>query len=125
MDEERETQGDLRSELSNLGGNLRRVIHSAWESDERKRIEDEIGSGLEDLIAALRGASDDFRRSPTGQRLQAEVEGLHARVRESEVPAKARAELIAALRRMNAELERLAARQRGGPGGSGGSDAAG
>ena len=115
MDEKRETEGDLRSELGNLGGNLRRVLQGAWESEERKHIEEEIGSGLEDLVAALRGASDDFRRSPTGQRLQSEVESMQSRVRESEVPARARAELIAALRRLNAELERLAARQKGGP----------
>jgi hypothetical protein len=116
MSEPRNAHDDLGDELRALGANLRDMLQAAWESDERKRAQREIETGLEDLARTLRSAGQEFSASPTGQRLKADVHDLHDRLRTSQVDAQVRQELVAALRRVNEELGK-AARAWGAEGG--------
>lgn len=108
MTESQSTHDDLGDELRALGAALKDLLQAAWESDERKRAQQEIETGLEDLARTLRSAGQEFSASPTGQRLKADVHDLHERLRASEVDDKVRQELVAALRRVNAELGKAA-----------------
>jgi len=108
MSEPQNLHDDLGDELRALGATLREMLQAAWESDERKRAQQEIETGLEDLARTLRSAGQEFAASPTGQRLKADVHDLHERVRASQVEDQVRQELVAALRRINEELGKAA-----------------
>jgi hypothetical protein len=109
MTEPRPSFEELGDELRSLGANLRQVLQAAWESDERRRAQEDIERGLDDLARTLRTAGQEFAASPTGQRLRDDVRDLHERLRSSEVDARVREELLAALRRVNEELGKAAA----------------
>jgi hypothetical protein len=117
MTETHNTPDDLGDELRALGATLREMLKAAWESDERKRAQQEIETGLEDLARTLRSAGQEFSASPTGQRLKADMQDLHQRLRASQVDDQVRQEVVAALRRVNEELSK-AARSWGAKGGN-------
>ena len=108
MTEPKDAHDDLGDELRALGANLKDMLQAAWESDERKRAQQGIETGLEDLARTLRSAGQEFSSSPTGQRLKADVHDLHERLRTSQVDDRVRQELVAALRRVNDELGKAA-----------------
>ena len=109
MTEPRPSFEDLGNELRSLGANLRQVLQAAWESDERRRAQADIERGLDDLARTLRTAGQEFAASATGQRLRDDVRDLHERLRSSDVDARIREDLLAALRRVNEELGKAAA----------------
>ena len=95
---------ELVDELRNLGQNLKGILQATWESEERRKLQSEIQSGL----AELQKTVADFAASPSGQRLKAEAQGLGERVRSGRVESQLRSDLLAALRVVNAELEKAA-----------------
>jgi hypothetical protein len=98
--------GDVADELRDLGRNLADILRSAWESDERRRLQDEIRSGLSDLGTTLNEAATDLKESPTGQRIKEDVKEFRERVRSGEVETKIRDEIFSVLRMVNSELEK-------------------
>jgi hypothetical protein len=87
-----------------LGKNLKEIVRGAWESEERHKLQQEVENGLSELGKSLTQAINDLRDSSTGQRLRAEVEELHTRIRSGEVEAEARENMLGVLRKINAEL---------------------
>ncbi|MCL4368395.1 MAG: hypothetical protein M1337_04435 [Actinobacteria bacterium] len=114
MTEPRDPSHDVVGELKALGENLRLVLQAAWASDERKKLQGEVEAGLSDLVSALQSAGTEFAQSPAGQRLKAEAQSLQARVRDSRAEERVRDELLAALRKANAELKKAAGKERPG-----------
>lgn len=103
-------QENLSDEFRRLGQNLVDTMRSAWDSPERKRLQDEIGDGLDELAKTIRLEVDAFQQSPTGQRIRSDVEDFRQRVRKGEVEEKLREDLLAALRAINDELKKVSAR---------------
>ena len=97
-------ENELADELRNLGQNLKGILQTAWESEERHKLQNEIQAGL----AELQKTVADFSAGPNGQRLKAEVQDLGERVRSGQVESRLRNDLLAALRTINAELEKAA-----------------
>lgn len=110
MAETERTEGSLVEEFRKLGKNLADVLNSAWESPERKQLQQEIGEGLSDLAVTIRQEVQVFQESPTGQRVREEVEDIRQRIRSGEVEAQVRGDLISALQRINQELGKAASR---------------
>jgi hypothetical protein len=104
---------DIADELRTLGKNLKDALQSAWESDERKKLEDEIRAGLADLGVTLNEAASDFRQSQTGQQLKEDVNDFRKRVHSGEVSTKVHDELINALRMANSELSKMSGKRPG------------
>jgi signal recognition particle GTPase len=104
---ERKSPNDNISEqLNELGKNLREALQSAWESEERRKLQKEIEDGLANLGASLSEAAKDFSSSPTGQSLKEDVKDLQERWRTGEVRSKAHSEIVEALRKVNIELQK-------------------
>ncbi len=103
--------GEVAEELRNLGKNLKDILVAMWESEERKRVQDEIEKGLNDLGSTLNEAAAEFNQSPTGQRIKSDVEDLRQRMRNGEMEATLRSELLNALRMANEELGKANARR--------------
>ena len=107
MDENAKSQDSLVEEFRNLGQNLIVTLRTAWESPERKLIQDEIEEGLSDLAVTFKQEAAAFRDSPTGQRIKSDAEGFHQRMRSGEVESQIRNELLNALRLINSELKKV------------------
>ena len=102
-----ESTGDVSSEWHDLGQNLKEIFQNTWESAERQKLQKDIESGLADFANSVNKAVDEFKVSPTGQRLKSDVEDLHERVKSGEVEGKAKQELAMILQKINAELGKI------------------
>ena len=108
-----DTNPDLTDEFRTLGKNLVEAMRTAWESPERKRLQEEIESGLNEFGATLRQEGETFRESPTGQRLKSDFENIQERIRTGEAENRIRQELLNALKSINAELSKITERWSG------------
>jgi HD-GYP domain-containing protein (c-di-GMP phosphodiesterase class II) len=104
------SQSDVTSEFRQLGRNLKEILQATWESEERRKLQQEIETGLSELGRSLNQTVAEFKESPTGQRIKSEAEDLRGRIRSGELEAELREELLSILRRVNTELEKAAAR---------------
>jgi hypothetical protein len=99
-------EGDLGEQLNELGKNLRDALRTAWESDERRKLQQDIEVGLANLRDSLNQAATDFSQSQTGQTLKEDVKDLNERWKTGEVGSKVRTEIADALRTVNQELQK-------------------
>lgn len=97
---------NIGDQLNELGKNLREALQSAWESEERRKLQKEIENGLANLGSSLSQAAEDFSKSPTGQSLKEDVKDMQERWRTGEVRSKVHSEIVEALRKVNAELQK-------------------
>jgi hypothetical protein len=103
-----ETQKEgLSEELQNLGKNLVEILRAAWEHPERKRLQEEVIVGLNELGTTLKREADNFANSSAGQQIKTNVEGIGERIRSTEAQAKVQSELITALQTANNELQKV------------------
>jgi hypothetical protein len=110
MEQEKKTDSNLADEFRQLGKNLSEVLNAAWESPERKRLQEEISSGLSELNRILRDEARHISESPTGQRVKAEAGDFRQRMRSGEVESRAREELLTVLKNANELLRKAVER---------------
>jgi hypothetical protein len=106
MTEEPTQEGTLSAELRELGMNLVAVLRTAWDQPERKRLQQEIVNGLNEMGTTIRDETDKFTQSPTGQRLKSDVSNVTQRVQSGELEARGRQELLNALQMANQQIQR-------------------
>ena len=99
-------ESDLSAELRELGRNLKHAAKTAWESEESRRLQQELKDGLAALEAGLRETASEMSSAETQQRLRAEAHELREKVRSGEAETQLRANLLAALRAVNAEIKK-------------------
>ena len=100
-------RGEILNELREMGRNLNSLLQSAWGSEERKKLQQEIENGLSEMRSGLKSAAS----GPTGQAIKADLEGLHQRLRTGEVEERLRTELVSALRTANESIKKAADRK--------------
>jgi uncharacterized membrane protein YccC len=110
MTDDPKGEGSISDEFRSLGENLVKTLRAVWDSPERKKLQQEIEDGLAEVAALLKTEASNISASPTGQQLKSEFEDLRQRVRSGEAEAKAREELLKALKIVNAELEKAVSR---------------
>ncbi len=104
---ENKTPNDtISDQLNELGKNLRDALRTAWESEERRKLQKEIEEGLANLGESLSQAAKDFSDSPTGQNLKEDVKDMRERFRSGEMGSKVHSEVVEALRKVNTELQK-------------------
>ncbi len=96
---------NLSDEFVKLGRNLKQALQSAWTSEERKRLQAEIETGLTEASRALKQATDDFSKSQAAQTIKADAEDFKKRVQSGELESKIRSELLNALHMANEALK--------------------
>lgn len=101
-------EGDLAEEFRQLGKNLVGALRMAWDSPERKTLQNEIEAGLNDVATSLKKEVDEFSASASGQQLKEEIDEMRRRWKSGETEAKARQELMNAIRTANSELKNWA-----------------
>lgn len=107
MSEKTPPEGSFSEEFQNLGKNLSDALRTAWDHPERKRLQEEIITGLSALGDSLKHEADTFTESPTGQRLKADVQEFGERVRSPEAYEKVRQELLTVLHTANTEIQKV------------------
>ncbi len=96
---------NLSEEFAKLGRNIKQALQSAWSSEERKKLQAEIETGLMEASRALKQASGDFSKSQAAQTLKADTEDFKKRVHSGELEAKIRSEVMNALHIANEALK--------------------
>jgi hypothetical protein len=108
MSEQPQKEGnDIADELRQLGNNIKEALRSAWESQERQKLQQEVQDGLAELGTFLNQAADDLKNTQTGQTIKADIDDLRERMRTGEVENKVRSEILEALQTANRELKRV------------------
>ncbi len=105
MDEQKPSN-DIASEFAELGKNIKKALQSAWSSEERRKLQTEIEKGLKEVEKALKHATSDFPQTQVGKTLKSEAEDFQKRVKSGELTAKARSEVLNALRIANEQLKK-------------------
>jgi dynactin complex subunit len=108
MSEQQKPENDLRDEFRNLGENLKQVFNSAWESDERKKLQQDIKDGMKELGFVLEGFAEDVRSSDVGETIRREANEFGDFIRSGEVEEKTRQGIVNALQALNSELQKAA-----------------
>lgn len=98
---------EILDELREMGKNLSEALKSAWDSEERKKLQKEIEDGLSEVSSSLSQAARDFKESSAGQTLKSDVADFQERLRTGEVESKVRSEIVDALRIVNNELRKV------------------
>jgi ribosomal protein L16 Arg81 hydroxylase len=107
MSDNPQPEEHLSEEFRNLGKNLISAVQAAWDSPDRKRLQDEVVGGLTELGVTLRKEAEYLSNSETGQQVKSNVEQIGERIRSSETQAKVRQELLAALKTANNEIQKV------------------
>lgn len=107
MDDKPKTEGNLRDEFGNLGKNLTDILHTAWNSVEGTRIQEELTTGITELGTTLRREAENIASSSTAQQIKEEVQQVGERVRSTEFQNTVQRELLTTLQTVNRELQKV------------------
>ncbi len=110
MSEEGKQERSVSDELNRLGRQFSEVIRTTWESEDRKRIQDEIIEGLKRFGDEVAGALNKVAESDTGKQATTQTEKVIADVKESGVAEDVRKGLLQGLDALNRELGKLSER---------------
>ncbi len=107
MDEPtQESASNFTEEFSRLGQTLGQAIKLAWESGERKRLEQDIVEGMRRLSEQIDKATKTAAESPTAKDVTAKVTTAWETAHGPQILDEMRAGLIESLRKLNEELDR-------------------
>lgn len=107
MTEENNKSSEIKDAFTDLGKSLKNILNTAWDSDERTQVQEQIEYGLSDLGSALETFAKDLSNSDAGQKIIDGVEDFGDRLRSGEVEEKAKADLVKAIDYLNEKLDNL------------------
>jgi len=110
MAEETAEEKSISSELARLGKQVAEAINVAWQSEDRKKLQAEVTSGLDSFGAQVSEAMRKASESEAATQIRDETEKVVAQIREGDVTAEVRKGLIAGLGVLNRELGKLVER---------------
>ncbi len=105
MSENPKPEESLVGEFRRLGLNLVSALQAAWETPERKRFQDEMAQGLNDIGQTINREAEKLASSSTGKQIKTEVEQIGEKIRSTETQEKVRSELLKALQTANNEIQ--------------------
>jgi ElaB/YqjD/DUF883 family membrane-anchored ribosome-binding protein len=98
------TQDDLSTELNRLGENLGKLLKSAWESDERRSVEREIKSGLDQFTKQIDSALEQTRADQNVKKARATIKDAWETAHGPQVMTELHLGLVDSLKKLNDEL---------------------
>jgi hypothetical protein len=110
--EEDEVQGkpgiDIAAEFQKLGRQFAETLQSAWDSEERKRVEKEVREGMKSFVNEVDQVIREVKTSETTHKIKGEAEELKTRVESTDIGQRARVGIVQGLRWLSEELGQLA-----------------
>jgi hypothetical protein len=107
-DEKASADPDLVSEFQNLGRSFAEAFESAWNSEERKRVEQEVREGVQSFADEVDKVIRDAKASPTGERMANEAADIASKVETSDFGRRALEGISQGLAWMSVELGKMA-----------------
>jgi hypothetical protein len=101
------TEADIAEELKNLGRQLADTLRTAWNSQERQKLESEIRRGVKSFADEVGKAVHEIKESPPAQRAREEASQIRIKVESGEVGHRAKSNMAQSLHWLSVELERL------------------
>lgn len=99
---------DLANELNRLGENLGKILKSTWASEERKSVERELRSGLEQFNRQINKAIEQTRAEQNIKKARHTVEDMWQTAHGPQVFREMRLGIVDSLHRVNDELAKRA-----------------
>ncbi len=99
---------DIASEFQRLGRQFAETLQSAWDSEERKRVEKEVREGMKSFVDEVDQVIREVKSSETTSKIKGEAEEIKTRVETSDIGHKARQGIVQGLRWLSEELGQLA-----------------
>jgi uncharacterized protein with ACT and thioredoxin-like domain len=110
MSDEAKQERSVSDEISQLGKQFSEVIRTAWESDDRKRIQGEIIEGLRRFGDEVTEALQKVAESDTGKQVSTQTEKVISDVKQSGIADDVRKGVLQGLDTLNRELGKLSER---------------
>lgn len=107
MSDQKPPQSSILDEFRSLSENLKRTFTTAWQSEERQRIQQELEEGINEVGSTLKSMAAEFEESPAGQEIKRTIADVQDPERRAEMETRFRTQFAAAIRSLNAELENL------------------
>lgn len=103
-----ETRRDFGEELKNLGKQFADTVQSAWNSEERHRVEAEIRTGVKSFVSEVDKAIKEAKESQAATKVKEEAVEIKTKIETGDFGKKARDGLVQGLQWLSEELGKLA-----------------
>jgi hypothetical protein len=105
---EEQTPGSaILQELESLGEQLATAVKSLWESEESRKLRQDIGEGFVELGRQIDTALKSAQESEAAKEFSEQVKETVGKARESDVAGKMERGLLTGLQELNAEISKL------------------
>jgi ElaB/YqjD/DUF883 family membrane-anchored ribosome-binding protein len=104
----KQSNDELASELNRLGENLGKVLKSPWTSEERKSIERELKSGMDQFTKQINKAVEQTRVDHNVKKARQTVKDAWETAHGPQVLNEMRHGLVDSLRKLNDEIAKRA-----------------
>lgn len=105
--EEQKSGGEILDELQSLGQQLAKAVQSLWESEESRKLRQELGDGFMELGQQLEAAISTAQQSEAAKKLGDQVKEATDRARASELTAEFERGLVTGLNELNRGLSKF------------------
>jgi hypothetical protein len=99
---------NLADEFAALGKKFAEAMETAWNSDERYRVEREVREGLRKFADEIDGAVKKVRESDVTSRVEESVQRVATDLKSGDASKNVRGGLVTALRSMSEALDKMA-----------------
>jgi uncharacterized coiled-coil DUF342 family protein len=115
MTEEKEPKSEVLNELESLGQQLATAVRSLWDSEDSRKLRQEIGEGFSELGRQLDQAVKSAQESEAAKEFREQVKETMDKAREADIAQKVEQGLVDGLRALNEELSKLVSPSEGKP----------
>ena len=98
---------EILQELQSLGRELTATVRALWESEESRRLRQEIGEGFVELGRQVDAAVQSAQESETARQLEEQVKEAVEKARQSDLSRQVEEGLLMGLRVLNEQLSRV------------------
>ncbi len=106
MTEEKEARGEIVDQLNELGDKLATAVKALWDSDDARKVRQEIGDGFYELGQQIDEAVTKAKESEAAKEFEARVKETVDKARESDVAGQVQEGLVTGLRQLNQDLSK-------------------
>jgi ElaB/YqjD/DUF883 family membrane-anchored ribosome-binding protein len=103
---EQNKQSEIVNELNKLGENLGNLLRGIWESDERKSLERELTTGLDQLSKKLSETADNIRNDAYVNNVKKEVKDALDTARVPQIFDEIQKGIVETLKKVNDDLSK-------------------
>ena len=107
MTEEQKADSEVVEELHSLGNQLVTAVRALWDSEESRRLRQEIGDGFVDLGKQIDEAVKTAQDSEAAREFKVQIKDTMDKARESDVAGQMERNLVSGLQQLNAELSKF------------------